>query len=271
MELSKNKFGIYSSLGTAKMRRKHSLFTVEGEKSVKDTLGFFDLEAVVCLDGHVPDFLSPSMPCYTVAESVMKKLSNLSTIPDVMAIYRLPEINSEEIPLLGDSLYMVLDGIQDPGNLGTIIRTCHWFGIFDIFASRNTVDVFNPKTVQSTMGSIAKVRVHYCDLGLLFDKNPDLPVYGLLLDGKDIFKAELGEKGFIVMGNEGNGISTSLRKKITDPLLIPPGSSDHSESLNVAIAAAITMSRFVGAEPACRHILLWPCPSFCRVASGQIC
>ena len=135
--------------------------------------------------------------------------------------------------------------IQDPGNLGTIMRTAHWFGIDRIYASRDTVDIFNPKTVQSTMGSLGRVEIVYCDLGELMDKNPDMPVYGTLLDGKNIYKATLGEHGFIIMGNEGKGISESLRKRITSPLLIPPYDySNHSESLNVAIATAVTLSQF---------------------------
>lgn len=247
MKLSKTRSGIYASLGSSKMRRRHGLFTVEGEKSVSDTLGAFPLEAIIHVSGCCPNCAIGLDNVYEVDEAEMKRLSNLSTPSDVMAVYRLPEteVNPDSLHL-ADGLYMVLDGVQDPGNLGTIVRTCHWFGIYQIFASCNTVDIFNPKTVQATMGSIARVNVSYCDLSDLFRNNPDLPVYGLLLDGRDIFQSSLGDKGFIVMGNEGNGISTGLRPLITDPLLIPPAGPDHSESLNVAIAAAITLAAFRG-------------------------
>lgn len=263
MLLSKSKLAIYSSLGTAKMRRKHSLFAVEGEKSVVDTLPVFDPVAIIHLEDYDPtrlslsscdtpspvsaaglssgDTVSPAL--YSVDSATMRRLSSLSTPPSVMAIYRLPvdDFSFADLPY---SLYVVLDAIQDPGNLGTIIRTCHWFGIKHIFASRDTVDIFNPKTVISTMGSIAHVGVHYCDLHELFAANPDMPVCGMMLDGENIYKATLPDHGFIVMGNEGNGISPAIRARITHPLLIPPADADHSESLNVAIATAITLSHF---------------------------
>ena len=224
MELSKTKTGVYSSLSSARMRRRHGLFIVEGEKSVRDTLGHFELECLICLKG-CGDF--PDVPADKVreaSEADMKKISGLQTVPPVGAVNRQ----------------------QDTGNLGTIVRTCHWFGIRRIFASRDTADVFNPKCVQSTMGSIAKVEVTYCDLPALFRENPSMPVYGLLLAGKDIFRAETGDCGFIVMGNEGNGISPEVRSHVTSPLLIPPATADHAESLNVAVATAITLARFRG-------------------------
>lgn len=247
MELSKGKFSIYSSLDSAKMRRKHGLFSVEGEKSVHDILGYFEIDAVICISDTVAsEFTDYGANVYEVRKPIMQKLSNLSNCPNVMAICHIPvrNVENENSLRLPDDLYMVLDGIQDPGNLGTIVRTCHWFGIKRIFASRDTVDIFNPKTVQSTMGSLAKVRVDYVNLAELFDTNPGLPVYGTLLDGENIFKTSLGPAGFILMGNEGKGISPELREKITRPLLIPPANEDHSESLNVAVAAAITIAQF---------------------------
>lgn len=243
-ELSKNKTNIYSSLSNSKMRNKYGLFQVEGFKSVKDTLSSFELESIIYIKGKRPDFVDDNMTLHEVPQNIMQKLSSLSTIPDVMAIYRLPEDMTYEFKNLPQKLYLAVDGIQDPGNLGTIIRTCHWFGIDNIFASKNTVDVFNPKTIQATMGSISNVKVNYCDLHELFDFNCDLPVYGLTLEGKNIFKSELKSFGFILMGNEGHGISRDLYNKITDPLLIPPMCNNHSESLNVAVATGITLSQF---------------------------
>ena len=141
-------------------------------------------------------------------------------------------------------LNIVLDNIQDPGNLGTIIRLADWFGVSDIFASKTTVDVYNHKVVQATMGAIARVKVHYGDLEALFEEYPDLPVYGTFLDGKDIYKSELGKTGFVVFGNEGQGIGAKVAKHVDQRLLIPKAKTAGSESLNVGVAAAITISEF---------------------------
>lgn len=244
MELSKSKFNIFASLGSAKMRKKHRLFTVEGEKSVSDTINSFDVEAIVCVKGNIFDFSLGHGPVYEVSTDEMRRLSNLTTPSSVMAVYKLPESDHSAVKHIGNGLYVLLDGIQDPGNLGTIVRTCHWFGIFTIFASKDTVDIYNPKTVQSTMGSISKVEIVYCDLEKLLEENPDMPVYGTFLDGKNIFATKLEKRGFIVMGNEGKGISDKLRKHISQPLFIPPATSDHGESLNVAVATAITIAQF---------------------------
>lgn len=259
MELSKSKMSLYGSLGMKKMRKRHGLFMVEGEKSVADLLGKFELEALLILN-HRTDSANkkeaylrtelqdrfgsvPVERVYDVSESEMKKISALSTPSAVAAVFKLPEEITRDLDAEG--LCLMLDGVQDPGNLGTIIRTAHWFGIKKIFASPDTADIFNPKTIQSTMGSLAAVEVIYAPLEEVISANPTVPVYGLLLDGKNIYEAELGESGFIIMGNEGKGISEAIRKKVTHPLLIPPyNPSDHSESLNVAIATAITLSVF---------------------------
>ncbi|MDE7413735.1 MAG: RNA methyltransferase [Muribaculaceae bacterium] len=258
MELSKNKLSSYSGLGSRKQRLKKGLFIVEGEKSVADTLGSFRLEALVTRTGFVPSMFEisrlPGDRIFSTDDRGMDKLSTLSTSSQVVAIYRLPEETlrkrgeRKEIKLKEcDGLYLMLDGIQDPGNLGTIIRTAHWFGIKKIFASPDTADIYNPKTIQATMGSLAKVEVEYVDLPGLLNSNPDMPVYGLLLDGEDIFRATLKDYGFIVMGNEGKGISEEVRRMVTDRLLIPPyDASNHSESLNVAIATGITLAAFRG-------------------------
>ncbi|MBD5328708.1 MAG: RNA methyltransferase [Bacteroides sp.] len=256
MELSKSKLSLYSGLSSRKQRLKSGLFIVEGEKGVADTLGGFQLEAIIYKEGFAPTLLDlsklPEAKVYTTDSRGMDKISSLSTSSNIAAVYRLPEEalgkrseRSGRSKRVEDGLYLILDGVQDPGNLGTIIRTAHWFGIRRIFASTDTADIFNPKTIQSTMGSLAKVEVEYCDLGELIDSNPDLPVYGLLLEGENIYKASLEEKGFILMGNEGKGISQELRNHVTSPLLIPPyNADDHSESLNVAIATGITLAEF---------------------------
>lgn len=246
MELSKSKESLYSQLGRKKMRDKHSLFMAEGRKSVADTIGYFELEAIIAVKGTVISDSWRSYDCFfEVSPERMGKISTLSAPPEVLAVYRIPN-HSGEIPSPNsDELYLVLDEVQDPGNLGTIIRTAHWFGIKRIYCSQTTADLYNPKTVQSTMGSLGRVEVVYCDLEALIEANPEMPVYGTLLNGENIYKAQLGDRGFIVMGNEGRGISDTLRRKVTSPLLIPPyDEEDHSESLNVAIATAVTLSQF---------------------------
>lgn len=250
MELSKNRLSQYSRLKSRKQRLDQGLFIVEGEKSVADTLSSYELKALILEEGYSPKTFETgdmdSEKIFTASESAMKKLSSFSTASHVAAVYCLPETGGDEqYGTLTPDLYLMLDGIQDPGNLGTIIRTAHWFGIRRIFASRDTADIYNPKTIQATMGSLPHVRVDYASLSEILTANSGLPVYGLLLDGEDIHQAPLGKTGFIVMGNEGKGISGEIRRLVTNPLLIPPYyPEDHSESLNVAIATGITLSYF---------------------------
>lgn len=249
MELSKTKSAIYSSLSSKKMRQKHGLFLAEGEKCALDTLGAFDLETLIATDQWIArnNRIAAQYPgkISTASPSAINKITTLVSPPDVIAVFRLPDDDST-INIADDKLYLMLDGIQDPGNLGTVIRTADWFGIDTIIASKDTVDLYNPKVVQSTMGSLKRVRVLYANLESVISSNPEMPVYGMLLEGKNIYETKLDSShGFIVMGNEGNGISDEVRKKITQPLLIPPYNPDsHPESLNVAIATAITLSLF---------------------------
>lgn len=200
---------------------------VQGSKAVKDTMPFFEIEAIV------------------EREEDIRKLSTLENPPDIIAIYRIPK-RGNDIEVAKDKFTLVLDGIQDPGNLGTIVRTAHWFGIEKIYCSKDTVDIYNPKVVLATMGSIAKVEVTYCELEDLFEANPDIPVYGLLLDGENIYRLKEPQPGFIVMGSEGHGPAAKTQKRITRALTIPPANpTDHPDSLNVAIATAITLSQMI--------------------------
>lgn len=250
MELSKTKSAIYSSLSSKKMRQKHGLFLAEGEKCALDTLGAFELEALIATEEwlkrnfRLVDKYSDKI--LTSTPSLINKITTLVSPPEVMAVFNIPNDDVSTINIANNKMYLMLDGIQDPGNLGTIIRTADWFGIDTIIASKDTVDVYNPKVVQSTMGSLKRMKVVYTDLTDVILFNPSMPVYGMLLDGKNIYKTKLDSThGFIIMGNEGNGISEDLRKRITHPLLIPPyDSKNHPESLNVAIATAITLSFF---------------------------
>lgn len=193
-------------------------------------------------------------------EEDIKKVSFLQHPQGKLGIFKLPEqtktkagecettVGAERKVLLGENeLALALDGVQDPGNLGTIIRVADWFGIERIFCSMDTADCWNPKVVQATMGSIARVKMYYLNLKELINSLPtDYPIYGTLLDGEDIYEEKLSANGLIVMGNEGNGISAAIRQRVNRKLLIPNFSvgTTRAESLNVAIATAVVCSEF---------------------------
>lgn len=227
------------------------MFVAEGEKCVSELAGSFGGEAIVAtaewLDGNRhTSWLTHFDTIYTARPDQLARISTLSTPPQVMAIFRMPQSQHVVSPL-PKNLYIALDGVRDPGNLGTIIRTADWFGIHSIFCSHDTVDAFNAKTVQSSMGSLARVRVFYTSLTDLFAANGAMPVFGTLLEGTDIYTTPLSEFGFIVMGNEGTGLSRQVRSLIDVPLLLPPWPADslhHAESLNVAIATALVTAEF---------------------------
>ena len=235
--ISKNQMKYVRQLELKKFRRREGCFVAEGPKVVGDLIR----------SGHRPRQLFATMPEWTDAQIVtddeLRKLSFLQHPQQVLAVFPLPA-PADDVPPTPASLCLALDGIQDPGNLGTIIRIADWFGIDTIYCSEDTVDAWSPKVVQATMGSIARVRMVYTDLVALL-RSTILPVYGTLLDGTDIYHETLTQDGIIVMGNEGNGISPEVRELVTRRLLIPPfRRGDTAESLNVAIATAITCSEF---------------------------
>lgn len=249
MEISKAKTSVYASLGSKKFRLKYKLFAAEGHKCMQDTLPAFTPEAIVATESwikqHGNQFSQIADKIVSASSAVMSKISSLSSTPEVIGIFKLPDVDNKINLLLEPDLYLVIDGVQDPGNLGTIIRTADWFGIHTIFASTDTVDIYNPKTVQATMGALARVKVVYTDLLELFKINHKMPIFGTLLNGKNIYNTTLSEIGFIVIGNEGNGISKAIRKTITHPILIPSyGDGECSESLNVGVATAIVTAEF---------------------------
>ena len=248
MELSKAKIKLYSSLSKKKYRQAEGLFVVEGTKCVLDTIDYFSVETIVAVNEWYEQHCEIKLPedrCLKATHRQMEQISSLSTAPEVIGIYRIPEWKIDYDSIEND-LTLLLDGVQDPGNLGTIMRIADWFGIRQIIASPDTVDVFNPKTIQATMGAISRVKVYYTSLTEFLSQRNDLPVYGTLLDGKNIYETELSDRGLIIMGNEGNGISEEVRKFITESLLIPayPVGATTSESLNVGVATAITISEF---------------------------
>jgi TrmH family RNA methyltransferase len=175
-----------------------------------------------------------------VDESDLKKISALSTPNTCLAVFKIPV----EKKIIESGLVLVLDSIRDPGNLGTILRLCDWFGIGQLICSKETVDIYNPKVVQATMGSIARVNVNYVNLETFVSKTK-LAIFGTFMDGNNIYKTELPQEGIIIMGNEANGISPELEKLIKNRLTIPRfGNLQKTESLNVANATAIILSEF---------------------------
>ena len=249
MNISKTKISFLSRLRNKKFRQEHRLFIVEGTKGVTDTINEFPLECLVATDEWLQNHRSvinnlDKEKILTGSRKDLDKISSLSTPADVIAIYETPVFDMDISEALAPDYYLVLDGIQDPGNLGTIIRTAHWFGFKTIFCSLDTVDVFNPKTIQSTMGSLPNVRVCYCDISQLISSNSHLESYALDLNGENIFKKARFNEGFYIFGREGSGLRDEIRKNISNFLTIPSAdATNHPDSLNVAIAAAITMAQ----------------------------
>ena len=239
--LSKNQLKQVKLLEQKKHRQQTGLFVAEGPKVVGDLFrcGFKAHVVYATTDYKRPN----NVDCVEITADELRKLSFLQHPQQVLAVFYMPRLNEIPEP---QGLCLALDGVQDPGNLGTIIRIADWFGIKTIYCSEDTVDAWNPKVVQATMGSIARINLIYIDLPELLDTLPDsFPVYGTLLDGEDIYQQPLSENGLIIMGNEGNGISEAVRTRINNRLLIPSFSQgDTAESLNVAIATAITCSEF---------------------------
>lgn len=233
------------SLANKHHRDEEGLFVAEGTKCVRDTWDAFTCRWLIGTrqwydECGVASYIDKMV---FATRQQMSRISQFDTPSQVLAVYEKPrhEFPAERVP---GQLSVVLDNVQDPGNLGTIVRLADWFGIRDVFASIGTVDVYNHKVVQATMGAIGRVQVHYVDLVSLFGQFPDLPVYGTFLDGNDIYRAELSGKGFIVFGNEGQGISAKVAAHATHRLLVPKAAGSRSESLNVGMAAAIVLAHF---------------------------
>lgn len=239
------------SLGDAKSRRENHLFVAEGTKCVRDTAGHFSCRYLFAKNAWLEanaDVVKSLCPAELFQASApdLERMTQLSTAPQVIAVYELPiQLQIADIDNIASELVVALDRIQDPGNLGTIIRLCDWMGVTTILASQETVDVWSPKVVQSTMGAIARVNIIYCDLVETL-RNWPATVYGTYLHAPSIYTADLGAAGVIVFGNEGQGISEAVGQCVTKRLLIPsfPPDRPTSESLNVATAAAITLSQF---------------------------
>jgi len=237
MSLSKNHIKLITSLSQKKYRQKHKLFVVEGVKVVQEFLNSsYELEIVFSTD---TDFSSTNK-FIEVTDQELKKISSLKNPNKVLAIFKTPnQIN----PITG-GLILALDSINDPGNLGTIIRLCDWFGIEQLVCSNETVDCFNSKVVQASMGSLTRVAVSYLDLKKYL-QNASVPIFVADMDGLDVYKTKLPDSAVLVLGNEANGISDDIKQLVTTKISIPRyGAFQQTESLNVATASAILLSEF---------------------------
>ena len=248
--ISKNQIKFIKQLELKKYRQREGLFVAEGPKVVGDLMTRYRPTAIYATDDYTP-------PCAAevqrISDDELRKVSFLQHPQQVVALFPLPSHQMLPPSASTTELTLALDGVQDPGNLGTIIRIADWFGINRIVCSEETADAWNPKVVQATMGSIARVDISYTDLSAWIDQQPEgTPVYGTLLDGDDIYAQELSEGGVIIMGNEGKGLTEKVRRRVTRRLLIPSyRKDDTAESLNVAIATAIVCSEFRRRGNAC--------------------
>jgi len=246
--LSKAQFKFVNSLKDKKVRQEHSLFVAEGEKVVDELLNSdYEVHEIYALADWVSKNKTriQNLNVFEVNDSDLERLTYLSKAQKVVALakQKQPTLKTKDI---FSQLSLVLDNINDPGNLGTIIRIADWFNIRNIVCSTRSVELYNPKVIQSTMGSFTRVNVYYTDLEkLLVDaKKEDLPIYGAQLNGKNIYESDLVSPGLIVMGSESHGISKEIQKLINRPITIPRFSEEGAESLNVAVATAIICSEF---------------------------
>jgi len=249
--LSKNKIKLIQSLNRKKDRDESGLFLVEGNKMVEETLrSEFEIATLVCTPQFANQHPEIQLRVKEIIEAdrdSIQKASLLQNPQEALAIVAQPEIKIPKLNLNAE-LCLALDFIQDPGNLGTILRIADWFGIDTVICSENTVDVFNPKVVQASMGAIFRIKTMYTNLEsfLLETSTNQIPVYGTFMDGNNIYQEQLTQNGIIVLGNEGNGISDQISELVTRRIAIPTFSTNtnKAESLNVAIAASICCSEF---------------------------
>lgn len=243
--ISKAKLKYIHSLELKKNRKADGVFVAEGPKLVEDLLPSFEPVYIAATAEWIAS--NPHVSAEEISEDELKKASFQEHPQQVIAIFRQPEYAVDAVDAVRDNLCIALDDVQNPGNLGTIIRLADWFGIENIFCSQGCADLYNPKVVQSTMGAMARVKVHYCNLpGMISSLPAETPVYGTFLDGDDLYTKPLKSHGLIVMGNEGNGVSDAVGKLVTERLFIPnyPKGRETSESLNVAIATAVICAEF---------------------------
>ncbi|MBU2972774.1 TrmH family RNA methyltransferase [Zobellia sp. B3R18] len=234
--VSKNQVKLVKSLHQKKYRNRHNLFVAEGIKVVQELVhSSFKVNALFSTDAHID--LGTEDVIEIVSEADLKKMSALTTPNKILGVFEIPETQRPNF----DDWVVVLDDIRDPGNLGTIIRLCDWFGIEHLVCSSHTVDCYNPKTLQATMGSISRVNIGYTDI-LSFLKDAPVDVFGAFMEGESVYGQELPSSGILVMGNEANGISKEVEAMVTKKISIPQFGRSTTESLNVATATAILLN-----------------------------
>ncbi len=247
MSVSKNQIKMIKALAFKKFRDETNLFSAEGTKLVEELILTFNCSLLIVTDKWMLENKPfGDLKAEIVTTEDFKKISNQKNPQGVLAVFKKPDFKFD-IDNLSLNLSLALDEVQDPGNLGTIIRIADWFGIKNVICSENCADAFSPKTVQSSMGALARVNVHYVNLESFLKEIPaKIPIYGTFMNGNDIYNETLTENGIIVMGNEGNGISLEIEKLVTRRLLIPnfPNGEATSESLNVSVATAIICAEF---------------------------
>ena len=239
MSISKNQFKLITSLSQKKYRLKHKLFIAEGIKVVQELLkSSFEVETLFCTNDFSSDIFDKQI--VRISEVELKKISNLKTPNKVFGLFKIPAEKS----LKNKNLIIALDAVNDPGNLGTIIRLCDWFGVDELICSKDTVDAYNQKVVQASMGSLTRISIKYLDLAEYLLEN-NLPTFIADMDGENVYKMNLPKEGILIMGNEANGVSSEIKMLITNKISIPRfGETQETESLNVATATAILLSEF---------------------------
>jgi TrmH family RNA methyltransferase len=240
--LSKSQVSFLQSLQHKKFRREHGLFLVEGYKSVSEFINSsYQVEAVYHTPVIAPKMLKLSQKINSeeISLNILEKISALKTPQDIIALVKIPAHPTLNYTELKKKFSLVLDGIQDPGNMGTIIRTADWFGIEHIICSEDSVEVYNPKVVQATMGSLSRMKIYYTNIEAILT-GVKMPVFGALLNGENLYNTNFGDEGLLVMGNEGNGLRPEIITLVNKAITIP--GSGNAESLNVAIATAICCS-----------------------------
>jgi TrmH family RNA methyltransferase len=253
--LSNNRISFIRSLQQKKFREEHRLFVAEGDKLVREMLNSGFAVQQVCgveswiVDNHANAMKAESSEVVKVMD--MERMSSMTTAPEVLAVVEIPEYNINEVGV-AQGLVLMLDGIRDPGNMGTLIRTADWFGIRDIIASEDSVEFWNPKVIQATMGSITRVRLHSCDLKKAVNllrqnsavNNSAFAVYGTAMEGSDVYKTDWIRSGALIIGNESNGIRSDISELLDVTVSIPRAENSGAESLNAGIAAGILMSEY---------------------------
>lgn len=246
--LSKALLKLIKSLEIKKFRKEYELFVAEGGKTVCDLINLnIEVEHIIATKEWLNNHKEiKNLNISEVSEEELKRASFLRTPQGVLAVFKQPKYDIDTtIP--ERELCLALDNVQDPGNLGTIIRIADWFGIENIYCSQGSADIYNPKTIQATMGAIGRVKIHYINLfNFLNNLKEKVNIYGTFLNGENIYNKSLENRGIIVMGNEGNGISEECSKIINTRLFVPnyPAERNTSESLNVSVATAIICSEF---------------------------